>query len=143
VADLQKLESAVRELLTLYNVSAPPIPIEQMLQHPRPDMWNDVDLEFFSSTFLNVSTQYSPRMSVARFLARHIASSKWGEKRGLDALANDDTLIHTFARSIIMPADMMLEIGETSRTPEMISLHFEVPEEDARLRLAELADYAE
>ncbi len=35
-----------------------------------------------------------------------------------------------------------MEIDAKSRTPEIISLHFEVPEEDARLRVQELKTYA-
>ncbi len=140
--DMQKMESVVRELVQLYGVTAPPIPVEQMLQHPHPDMWEDVDMNDFSSTFLNISTPFSPRMSLARFLARHIAKSTWGEQRGLDGLDEDDGFIHRFGRVIVMPGDLVLEINEESRTPELISLHFEVPEDEARLRLQELATYA-
>jgi hypothetical protein len=135
---MQELETVGRELIHLYSVSAPPVPIERMLQHPHPDMWDDVDMDNISSTFLNISTPYSPRMSLARFLARQIAESPWGRERGLAGVGDDDQAIHTLARVIIMPADLVLEISEASRTPQLISLHFEVPEEDARLRLKEL-----
>ncbi len=139
---MQKLEAAVKELLDMYNVSAPPIPIERMLQHPDKDMWDDVDMNYVTSTFLNMSTPYSPRMSLARFLARHIANSPWGEKRGLDEFSEDEPSIHAFARVLTMPMDFVMEIDAKSRTPEIISLHFEVPEEDARLRVQELKTYA-
>ena len=78
-------------------------------------------------------------MSLARFLARHIAKSAWGAQRGLGGLSGDEEAIHRFARVITMPGDLVMEISEESRTPQLISLHFEVPEEDARLRLQELA----
>lgn len=136
MADMQALESIGRELIQLYGIVAPPIPIEQMLQHPHPDMWEEVDMNDFSSTFLNVSTPYSPRMSLSRVLARQIAKSPWGEQRGMSE--DDERIIHSLARVIIMPADLITEINEASRTPQLISLHFEVPEEDARLRLEEL-----
>jgi hypothetical protein len=142
VADMKKLEAAVRELNHLYGVTDPPIPIERMLQHPRADMWNDVDMNDFSATFLNVSTQFAPRMSLARFLARHIARSPWGLKRGLEALDGAEDLIHYFARMLVMPVDMVMEINAASRTPQLISLHFEVPEEDAKTRLKEIAAQA-
>ncbi len=138
MADTQKLEAVVRELIQLYTVTAPPIPIERMLQHPHPDMWDDVDVGDLTGNFLNISTPFSPRMSLARFLARHIAKSPWGKQRGLAALDGDEESIHRFARVIIMPLDMVLEINAASRTPQLISLHFEVPEDDARLRLKEL-----
>jgi hypothetical protein len=142
VADAKKLEAVVRELIEIYGVTDPPIPIERMLQHPRADMWIDVDMNDFSSTFLNVSTQFAPRMSLARFLARHIAKSPWGHKRGLTGLDEDDETIHIFARIIAMPVDMVMEINAASRTPQLISLHFEVPEEDAKTRLKEIGAQA-
>jgi hypothetical protein len=142
MADIQKLEQVVRELIELYGVTNPPIPIEQMLQHPHPDMWNDVDMDDFSSTFLNVKTPFSPRISLARFLARQIAKSDWGMMRGVDELDGDDEGIYRFARMIAMPVDLVMEISAASRTPQLIGLHFEVPEEDARLRLQEIAAYA-
>ena len=142
MVDMPTLESVVDELLRLYNVTAPPIPIEQMLQKPYPEMWDDVDLNEFSSSFLSVSTPFAPRMSLARFLARHIAKSTWGEKRGLSDI-EENGLIPPFARILAMPGGLVMEISEASRTPEIISLHFEVPEDDARLRLEDLAAYVE
>ena len=142
MADTQKLEQVVRELIELYGVSAPPIPIERMLQHPHPDMWNEVDMDDFSSSFINVKTPFSPRISLARFLARQIAKSDWGVQRGLEGLDGDEESIHRFARIIAMPVDLVMELNAESRTPQLISLHFEVPEEDARLRLQDIAAYA-
>ncbi len=142
MADIQKLEQVVRELIELYGVSAPPIPIERMLQHPHPDMWIDVDMDDFSSSFLNVKTPFSPRISLARFLARQIAKSDWGAKRGLKEMDGDDDAIYRFARIIVMPVDLVMELNAVSRTPQLVSLHFEVPEEDARLRLQDLATSA-
>ena len=141
MVDMRTLESVVEELLRLYNVTAPPIPIEQMLQKPHPDMWVDVDINEFSSSFLSISTPFAPRMSLARFLARHIAKSPWGEKRGLSQI-EENGQIHPFARILTMPGGLVMEINKESRTPELISLHFEVPEEDASLRLQDLAAYA-
>lgn len=138
MVDAKHLESVVQELIELYGIAAPPIPIERMLQHPLADMWDDVDVSDLTGNFLNISTPFSPRMSLARFLARHIARSNWGTKRKLGSLSADEDSIHRFARVIIMPKNLMLELNAESRTPELISLHFEVPEDDARLRLLEL-----
>lgn len=138
VTEMDTFEAVVRELIQLYNISAPPIPIERMLQHPHPDMWDEVDVGQLSSTFLNTKVRYSPRMSLARFLAREIAGSSWGQKRQLGSIEGNDPAIHRFARAIAMPEEMVLEINPESRTPQLISLHFEVPEEDARLRLEDL-----
>ncbi len=135
---MDKLEGIVKELIDLYSITAPPIPIERMLQHPHPEMWDEVDVSQLSSTFLNTKVPYSPRMSLARFLAREIAGSSWGRKRGLEGIGGDDPVIHRFARVIAMPGEMVMEINPESRTPQLISLHFEVPEDDAKLRLDDL-----
>ena len=137
---MDHLENIVKELIELYSISAPPIPIERMLQQPHPDMWNEVDVSKLSSTFLNIKVRYSPRMSLARFLAREIAGSSWGRKRGLEGISDDDPVIHRLARVIAMPGEMVMEINPESRTPELISLHFEVPEDDAKLRLDDLKE---
>lgn len=138
MAETEKLEAAVAELIQLYSIVAPPIPIERMLQTPYPDMWEEVDVNDLSANFLNISTPYAPRMSLARFLARMIAKSPWGYSRDLGAMEGDEKIVHRFARIIAMPRDMVMEIQPESRTPELISLHFEVPEDDARLRLEDL-----
>jgi hypothetical protein len=138
---MDNLESIVKELMELYSISAPPIPIERMLQQPHPDMWDEVDVSNLSSTFLNIKVPYSPRMSLARFLAREIAGSSWGHKRGLAGISDDDPIIHRLARAIAMPSEMVMEINPESRTPQLISLHFEIPEDDAKLRLDDLKAY--
>ncbi len=135
---MDNLESIVNELIELYSITAPPIPIERMLQQPHPDMWDEVDVSKLSATFLNIKVPYSPRMSMARFLAREIAGSSWGRKRGLEGISDDDPIIHRLARVIAMPGEMVMEINPESRTPQLISLHFEVPEDDAKLRLDDL-----
>ncbi len=138
---MDTFEAVVKDLIELYSITAPPIPIERMLQHPHPDMWDEVDVTQLSGTFLNTTIPYSPRMSLARFLAREIAASSWGHQHGLDGTGGDDQAIHRFARVIAMPAEMVMEINPESRTPQLISLHFEVPEDDARLRLEDLKRY--
>lgn len=147
MANAEKFEAAifedvVRELMQLYAISAPPIPIERVIQHPHEDMWEDVDVNDLSANFLNISTPYSPRMSMARFLARLIVKSKWGHERGLNGVEADEPSVYRFARIIAMPVDMVMEINPESRTPQLISLHFEVPESDAHLRLQELSTYS-
>jgi hypothetical protein len=138
VNDQQSLERIANEVMETFNISIPPIPIESMLQHPRADMWEDLDISQLSGSFLRVTEHYSPRMSLARLLARQLANSPWGQTRGLLAQISDEPTLHRFARMIVMPAPMVLELNPTARTPSLLSAHFEVPEEDARLRLEEL-----
>lgn len=134
------LEQVAGEVIQIFEITAPPIPIEKMLQHPKPDMWEDLDIKQLSVSFLKVTDYYSPRMSLARLLARQLVNSPWGGKRGLDVIAGDEKKLHRFTRMLVMPASMIIELSQSARTPSIMSVHFEVPIEDARMRLEELAE---
>lgn len=138
MVDLVHLETVAEELMAAFSITAPPIPIERILQNPQSDMWDDVDLSRLSGSFLKLTESYSPRMSLARMLARHVASCGWGAARGLSSLDRDEAKLYSFARMLVMPANMVMQLNETARTPHLIGTYFEVPEEDARVRLKEL-----
>ncbi len=141
MAELHPLEAIASELITTFDIKAPPIPIESMLQHPKPDMWAEVDIAKLSGGFLNIKEPYSPRMSLARLLARHVASSDWGKAHELNAMIKTEDQIAAFARMLIMPVHMVKVLSSGARTASTMSLHFEVPEEDARARLMELIEH--
>jgi hypothetical protein len=141
VADLPRLEAMAIEVIETFEVKAPPIPIESMLQHPKPDMWEEVDLAHLTASFLSIKEVYSPRMSLARLLARHIASSSWGRSRDMLELVKSEAEVHAFARMLIMPLKMIQALSSSARTPTTMSFHFEVPEDDARQRLKEITNY--
>ncbi len=141
MAELSELEKIASEVIETFDIKAPPVPIESMLQHPKSDMWAEVDIAQLTSGFLNVKNQYSPRMSLTRLLARHIMVSQWGTARNLEPLSRDKDAVKLFARMLIMPLSMVRSLSTSARTPPILSLHFEVPEDDARERLTELADY--
>ncbi len=138
---LPPLETIVCELLEVFGVKAPPVPIESMLQHPQPDMWHEVNLRNISLGFLNTRSLYAPRMSLARLLAREIVLCDWGHARGIPKLVQHDAQMQMLARMLIMPAPMIQALSSGARTPAGLSQHFEVPAEDARLRLLDLAPY--
>lgn len=137
-----ELESIATELLAQFDITSPPVPIESILQRPLPGMWEELDVSQLSSGFLVVTENYSPRMSLARLLARHVANSAWGMARELHTLIEDEQNLQRFSRMLIMPATMLAELHEEARTPQMVSVYFEVPEEDARLRLLDIATHA-
>ena len=141
MSDKTHLETVATELLDTFEIGSPPVPIETMLQYPKADMWREVDINQLSGSFISVKEHYSPRMSLARLLARHVVSSAWGKQRGLFELRQDDSSIRAFARMLIMPVGMVKALSAGARTPTTMSMHFEVPEDDARLRLDELADH--
>ncbi len=140
MTDQNTLEQASIELMRVFDITTPPIPIENMLQRPKANMWEEVDIAHLSSSFLKVNDVYSPRMSLARMLARHVASSQWGQQHNLTAILQDPDQLYTFARMLIMPRNMVMELTTGARTPTAMSVHFEVPEEDARLRLIDLTN---
>lgn len=134
----EQFENAVRDLMTAFDVERPPVPIELMLKRPKPGMWQEVNLSELSLSFISVKHQHSPRMSVARLLARHICRSPWGLERGLDEYANNDDDIRMFARAIVMPFFMLAEMSLNSRVPAALVTRFEVPDDDAAQRLVDL-----
>ncbi|MEQ8677587.1 MAG: hypothetical protein RLP44_13680 [Aggregatilineales bacterium] len=137
--DLEKLEKIALELITSYEITTPPVPIESMLKNPKDGMWKQVDVNQLSGSFISVKDRYSPRMSLARLLVRHVATSEWGKERQLQQLLiQDENHIYAFARMLVMPASMISSLSTASRNPTMISMKFEVPEDDARQRMFDL-----
>lgn len=134
----EQLEQIATELCEIFEVYAPPIPIELMLQHPRENMWEEVDVTQLSGSFLSVKERFSPRMSLARLLVRHIVHSEWGSQNDLEGILDDDDYTNAFARMLLMPRDMVTGLTESMRNPTTMSTHFEVPESDAEQRLLEL-----
>lgn len=141
--EYDQLEKIASELIHTFGIQDPPIPIEIMLQRPKQGMWDEVDITQLSVSFLKTGGHYSPRMSLTRLLARHIVRSEWGADHGLEAALKGgkmDEFIQVFARMLIMPIEMIRKLSAGARTPITMSMHFEVPEEDARLRLEEVAE---
>lgn len=130
-------DAVVAELITAFEVERPPVPVELMLKRPRPGMWQEPNLGDLSLSFIQLSSPFSPRMSIARLLARHLCGCPWGEARGLRRDHTDDE-IRYLARAILMPAAMIAALLESQRDPLDVSARFEVPESDALARLQDL-----
>ncbi|MFW5691121.1 MAG: hypothetical protein ACOCXZ_01360 [Chloroflexota bacterium] len=139
---MRRLEAAASALVAAFEIHAPPIPVETMLREPRPGMWETVDINKLSGTFMSLKDIYSPRMSLARMLVRHVVNSPWGSDHDLLALLRqDEHYVRAFARMLVMPREMIDSLTPNQRNPGTIAVEFEVPEDDARQRLAELSDY--
>lgn len=137
--DIRKLEGIASEVLAIYEITAPPVPVETMLQQPRNNLWDHLDIGKLTGSFLAVTDPFSPRMSMARLLARHIVNSQWGAQHGLDRLiGNSEDHLRHFARMIIIPREFIDRLPPSSRTAVAIGINFEVPEDDAASRLKEL-----
>lgn len=137
--DIQNLEEIAEEICEAFEVYAPPIPIELMLQKPGDGLWEEIDVGKLSGTFMSFTHRYSPRMSFSRLLVRHIAASDWGKERGVDAILGNETMLNIFARMLLMPKEMVTGLTSTMRNPQTLSIRFEVPESDARERLIDLS----
>jgi hypothetical protein len=138
---LHRIEELVLDLMDSFEITAPPVPVELMLQQPMPNLWEKVDITQLSGSFLSIKEVFSPRMSLARLLVRHALVSPWGKDNELTFILKDEPLLNAFARTLLMPSFMIEMMSSSARNPSAMSLHFEVPTEDARLRVQELAMY--
>jgi hypothetical protein len=136
---LKILEAAASELVKAFDVKAPPVPVESMLQKPMPGMWQEMNVSQLTGSFLSVRDPYSPRVSMARLLARHAINCEWGQQRKLLEIIRSDEDVRTFARMVIMPREMIDLLTTGARNPVAMSMHFEVPEDDAQHRLMQIA----
>lgn len=139
MTDYKKLDTIASELIKAFDVKAPPVPVESMLQKPVAGMWGEMNIAQLTGSFLSVKDQYSPRMSMARLLARHVATCDWGKTRGLPELLQTEDDMRSFARMLIMPREMIATLTAGAKNPVALSMHFEVPEEDAQKRLLQMA----
>ena len=140
MTDTNRINELVQELLDLFNVTNPPVPVETMLRRPPNDLWEDVDPTQLSGTFLSLTDRYSPRMSLARLFVRPLMESPWGKERKLNELLITPDSIATFARILVMPEQLMESTAGRGRTPTTVSIQFEVPEDEAEKRMLELID---
>jgi hypothetical protein len=135
---LDQMEEAAQEIMDAFDVDQPPVPIELMLERPRDGLWPRADLAELTSSFLVMTDRYSPRMSVARLLARHIARSEWGVNHGLAPIFHSKNLTNTFARVLMMPRKMVEHALESGQSEVALVNRFEVPENDYMIRMEDL-----
>jgi hypothetical protein len=133
------IETAADDLAQLYEITDAPVPIEVILQRPKAGMWKQVNLAEMSLSIGSFKQRHGPRMTVARLLARNICRCEWGAQHGLKDLEEDEEAIRALARAVIMPRTLLSLVSSANLTPALISMRFEVPEEDAKLRLSEIS----
>jgi hypothetical protein len=138
LSNIDKLEAIAAELIAEFDANYIPVPIETIMQNPKEGMWEKVDITQLSGSFLSLKDPYSPRMSIARLLARHAASCDWGRERDLFTLLREGDNLKLFARMLVLPKPLVEKVSPAARNPTTMSLQFEVPEDDVRLRLDEV-----
>jgi hypothetical protein len=133
-----RINRLVNALLERYQVTALPVPVEHMLNHPLDDLW-EAQPEQISFILGHGIYRYAPRLAEARLLYRMLAESADTRERGLDApWPASRRVIQYFARCLLMPEDWIRILSPADRTPDAISEMFQVTSYDAIIRLAEL-----
>jgi hypothetical protein len=133
-----RIHLLAQRLLDHYRVTAPPVPIDELLRRPVLDLW-DTNPEKVSSIIGHGLYRYAPRLAAARLLYRYISDSAGARAAGFDApwpAARRE--VKYFARCLLMPEDWIRALPEADRTPDAISGKFQVTPFDALIRLAEL-----
>lgn len=139
--DRSALEASVRDLLALFAIDKAPIALEKMLQTRHAELWEAVEVEDLSMGMMLPFTPervYEPRMSMARLIGRKLARSPWGIQHGLEWVETTKENTEIFARTLVMPEQMVLALSPANRTVSVLSDHFEVPLSEASKRLNEL-----
>ena len=132
------LERTATELVTEYGIKLAPVPLESILQHPLPNMWQTVNLNTSRPVLQAVQVPFGTRMTLAQLLARLLIESPWGEQRGLATLRGQSAAVHTFGRAILIPRILMMALPAEVMHAQMISRLYEAPVSEAATRLSEL-----
>ncbi len=133
--DLARLAEA---LLRYYDVHAPPVPIERMLQKPPTGI--SIDFNQISFIMEHGLYRYEPRMAMARLLYREIAHSLTAQE-ALGVRAPQfvsPAEVKFFARCLLMPPGWLKVLAEQGLSLEQISGQLQVPSDAVIIRLTEL-----
>lgn len=133
-----QIEKLANDLLARYQVTAPPVPIENILRDPLLDLW-DIDPSQMSSSFGHGIFRYAPRLAQARLLFRAIADSQAARAAGLNAPGPSSSReVKYFARCLLLPENWIKQLPANELSVEAISEKFQVPPFDVIVRLGEL-----
>jgi hypothetical protein len=132
------VEQVATELMADYEIRLPAVPLEAILQDPRPTMWRAVNLHDLRPGFHAIQVPFGTRMVLAQLLARLLIDSAWGEQRGLAPMRGQPTAVHALGRAILMPRVMLMRLPAEALQPPMVSRLYEAPLSEAADRLAEL-----
>ncbi len=143
-------------LLHFYRIERPPVPIEEMLLTPPPDLASDLALVRWAPWVgymyrrglsqrgaVYVHPKLEPieqRMAMASGLFLGLRDSEGGKAIGLgQAIVSEDAQVESelFARYLLMPAHLLPPDWETL-PPQALAEIFEVPLDVAEVRLDEL-----
>jgi hypothetical protein len=133
-----RINRLVNALLERYQVIAPPVPVDHMLNQPLDDLW-EAQPDQISFILGHGIYRYAPRLAEARLLYRVLSDSPIAREAGLDApWPTTRRAIKYFARCLLMPEEWIRALPQPDRTPDAVSEIFQVTSYDAIIRLAEL-----
>jgi hypothetical protein len=133
-----RINRLVNALLERYQVTGPPVPIEQMLKQPLDGLW-EAQTDQISFIMGHGLYRFAPRLAEARLLYRLLSDSPTAREGGLDApWPVSRRAIKYFARCLLMPEAWIRALPQPDRTPDAVSETFQVTSYDALIRLAEL-----
>lgn len=132
-ADRCHLEAVVHELIQLYNVQTPPVPIETMLEQPYNQMWENALAFDLSSKYYDPNEPNNSRMGLARMLTRRLCGSQWGRDRKLDHIITGRDQVYAFAQMLVLPRALLKEVHQDDMNPSALGDMFQVPLSDIHL----------
>ncbi|HEY89741.1 MAG TPA: hypothetical protein G4N98_08445 [Thermoflexia bacterium] len=135
--DEEKLITALAEqIIDNYDFHEPPVPIEQILKSPPPNLLGAIDISDLSLVFGIGEHHHEYRMAVARLLYREICRQ---ESINGGNMPYSKEAAHLFAAALLIPQKW---IARATRWPWVtlinISEKFQVPEYTMAARLAQL-----
>ncbi len=142
-AKVRSPERTVNELMALYHVEQPPVPLEAILQQPQAGMWTRIDLSVIAGPLAEAREIYTTRLALGQLLAHLICTCPWGSQRELDPLAQDEAALRKLTRSLLMPRDLLYRMPASTLKPSAMKALFEVPQLEARQRLVEVGVLSE
>lgn len=133
----QRLDALASEILDIYSLSEPPVPIETIMQHPpRKLLPAAVDITDLSLVFGISEHRYEYRVAVARLLYRELCRYKDEHNESLPY--NNDAARY-FAAVLLIPAEWALRyIRRPLINLQQISEAFQVPDYMMASRLAQM-----
>jgi len=125
-------------LLERYHITAPPVPASLMQKQTLYQL-GDIPYDQISFGLGHGIYEYAPHLAEARLLYHRLSNSEAALHAGFEAswpISRHE--IKYFARRLLLPEAWIRNLHAVDRTPAAISEKFQVPSQDAIVRLAEL-----
>ncbi|MBN1681716.1 MAG: hypothetical protein JW966_15655 [Anaerolineae bacterium] len=133
-----RLEYLATQLLTLSRALRLPVPIEDILYSPPLDLWH-INPDQPPPCLMQTHDPLIKRLEMARTVARLVGESGWEPRQrllGSQSFSRNESDI--FCMALLIPTALLAGLNEQQRLPGRVSCLFQVPDEQAAIRLVEL-----